>query len=155
MRYIDCTLGRELTEEEIAALPPEPVPTLAEAKAALKAAVRTHQASMFDGGWAHDFGEAGVHTLDLRDADDKANWTLLLFKVTGMVGAGAGAFPVTLRTAANETISISAAETQAVMGAFLQWGESMLAAKWALDNQIDDAASHAALDAIDVTVGWP
>lgn len=124
------------------------------AKAAKKELVKDHQAALFQAGWTHEFS-VGTHTLDLRNADDKANWHLLLSKTDKMIAAGAGAAPVKLRTAANATIEIAASEANAAMTAFLSWGEDMLSAKWAVDEEIDQAADHAALAAIDITVGWP
>ena len=151
----DCALGRELTPEEVAALPaPDPLP-LDEQKARLKAEIKAQQAALFQSGWTHDFGAAGTHTLDLRSPDDKANWTLLLIKAQGMIGAGAGAMTVTLRTQANETIELTATETATAMAQFLSWGEDMLSAKWGLDEAVDAAADVEAMAAIDITAGWP
>lgn len=109
----------------------------------------------FQGGWTHDFATAGTHTLDLRNADDKANWTLLLIKTGKMVDAGAGAAPIKIRTAANVSITVPASEANAAMVAFLGWGEAVLAHKWSLDEAIDAAADVAALAAIDIEAGWP
>jgi hypothetical protein len=128
---------------------------LADARGVLKAAVKRRQAELFAAGWTHDFGAAGTHTLDLRDADDKANWTLLLIKTQGMIAAGGGALPVTLRTQANATIELTATDANAAMIAFLAWGEDMLTAKWDRDAAIDAAEEHAALEAIDIEAGWP
>lgn len=149
----DCSLGRELTPEEIAALP-VPSLSLAERQAAAKALVKAEQTARFAAGWTHEFS-VGTHTLDLRDADDKANWTLLLIKTQGMVGAGYGAAPITIRTADDETIVVPASEANAAMAAFLAWGEALLSAKWDFDGAIDAASDAEELDAIDLEAGWP
>ena len=147
--YEIAKVGQVWTQQwEIAALP------LDERKAALREAVKAKQAEIRMAGWAHDFGAAGTHTLDLRDAEDKVNWTLLLTKASGMIAAGAGAAPVKIRTAANETITVTANEARDAMLAFLAWGEVLLSAKWALDTAIT-AADQAGIGNIDINVGWP
>lgn len=132
-----------------------PVVDIAAAKDEKRAALARQRNAIFRSGWTHDFGAAGTHTLDLRNADDKANWTLLLIKTQGMIAANAGASPTTIRTAANETASVTAAQANATMVAFLGWGEAVLAHKWALEEAINEAADIAALDAVDIEAGWP
>lgn len=132
-----------------------PVIPLDDAKAAKKVAIKAHQAVLFAAGWTHDFGAPGVHTLDLRGADDKGNWTLLLIKTQGMIAAGGGAMPVRIRTAANATIEVTATIANAAMVQFLAWGEAMLSNKWDLDEAVDAAATTNDVDGIDETAGWP
>ncbi|MBD3762475.1 hypothetical protein [Rhizorhabdus sp.] len=127
---------------------------LAEVKDELRAMLTRQRDTILQGGWTHDFGVAGVHTLDLRHADDKANWTLLLIKTQGMIAAGGGGAMITIRTAANASINVTATEANAAMVAFLGWGEAVLAHKWNLDEEIAEA-DLAALGAIDVEAGWP
>jgi hypothetical protein len=128
---------------------------LGETKTAKLAAIKDKQLAVQMAGWTHDFGAEGTHTLDLRDADDKANWILLLTKTSGMVAAGSGAAPVNIRTAENETIVVSATDARAAMLAFLAWGEVLLSAKWALDAAVIAATDTAAVAAIDINAGWP
>jgi hypothetical protein len=105
-------------------------------------------------GWTHDFGAAGVHTLDLRpDKDDKANWTLLLLKTEKMITAGGGELPVKIRTSLNASIEVTAIEANAAMIAFLAWGEALFDHKWALDDDIQAVETFADLAAIDLS--WP
>lgn len=129
--------------------------TFAERKEAKRKAVKAVQERRFAAGWTHDFGAAGVHTLDMRNADDKGNWTLLLIKTQGMIAAGVMDAPVSIRTADNLHISVSANAAHAAMNKFLAWGEDMLKRKWVLDDEIDAAADEVELDAIDIEVGWP
>lgn len=128
---------------------------LEELKAVRRADVKARQEALFLAGWTYDFAAAGTHTLDLRNADDKSNWTLLLIKTQGMVAAGAGAMPVEIRTASNVKIAVPAAEANAALLEFLAWGEAMLKAKWDLDDAIEAAVDEAALAVIDVGAGWP
>ena len=135
-----------------------PVVDLEAAKAEKRGELTRQRDAIFQGGWTHDFGEAGVHTLDLRNADDKTNWTLLLIKTGKMVEGGAGAAPIKIRTAATNpgvSIVVPASEANAAMVAFLGWGEGVLARKWALEEAIDAAAGPTELDAIDIESGWP
>lgn len=133
-----------------------PIVPLDDVKAAKKAEIKAVQTGRFAAGWTHDFGAAGVHTLDLRPGtNDKSNWTLLLIKTQGMIGAGFGAAPVSLRTAADELITITANEANAAMTAFLAWGEALLSHKWELDDAVDAAANTQAVAAIDAGAGWP
>ncbi len=125
------------------------------AKAAKRAALTDQRDAVLQSGWTHDFGEAGTHTLDLRNADDKVNWTLLLIETQGMIAAGGGDTPVEIRTAANVSIFVTASVANAAMVSFLGWGKAALAYKWALDEAIQSAADFAALDAIDIGAGWP
>lgn len=129
--------------------------SLGDLKAEKRAAVKEAQTSRFAAGWSHDFGSAGTHRLDLRGADDKANWTLLLIKTQAMIGAGAGAAPISIRTADDAQITVPASTANAAMGQFLAWGEAMLKAKWDHDDAIASASDEAALAAIDVEAGWP
>lgn len=129
--------------------------TLDDAKAAKRSQVKAKREAAFRAGWVHDFGDAGTHTLDLRHADDKTNWTLLLIKTSGMIAADLGAETVTIRTAANESIEISATDANAAMTAFLAWGEAVLAKKWALDEAIAAAEDGEALAAVDIEADWP
>jgi len=129
---------------------------LDEAKAAKRAAITDRYIEHVRAGWTHDFGAAGIHTLDLRpEKDDKANWTLLLLKTDGMIKAGGGALPVKIRTAANVSIEVTAAEANAAMIAFLAWGEAGLDYKWELDDLAVATQSFADLEAIDIEAGWP
>jgi hypothetical protein len=105
-------------------------------------------------GWTYEFS-VGTHALDLRNADDKINWTLLLTKAGGMIGAGYGETTLSIRTADNQTITIPATEARDAMLAFLQWGSELMTAKWALDEQVQAATSFAELEAIDIDTGWP
>jgi hypothetical protein len=129
---------------------------LEQAKVEKRAALKERYTERFVQGWTHDFGAAGVHTLDLRPGtDDKANWTLLLIKAQGMIAAGAAEAPVTIRTAANTSISVTATMAAEAMTAFLGWGEAMFADKWARDDAINDAETFADLAGIDIETGWP
>lgn len=123
-------------------------------RANMLAEIKAKQEAIKASGWTHQFS-VGTHTLDLRNADDKVNWTLLLMKAGGMVSAGAGDALVNIRTAADVTISIPATEAQEAMLAFLDWGGDLMTAKWDLDTLVMAAEDNADLDSIDINEGWP
>lgn len=132
------------------------VPDLAANRLLKLEAIKVTQAERFLQGWSYDFGTGvGTHTLDMRDADDKTNWTLLLIKTNAMIGASAGAAPVHIRTATNEVITVTADVANTAMQQFLAWGENMLRHKWDLDAAVGATTSMAELDAVDITAGWP
>ena len=145
-------LSQEDAQPQLVSLP---LPTIAARKLSMLDAVRSAQEGHRLAGWEHDFGEAGVHRLDLRDAEDKTNWSLLLTRTDRMIAAGAGSATVKIRTAGNEQIPVPASVANAAMLAFLAWGEELLSRKWDLDDAISAAGSHAALDLIDPSAGWP
>lgn len=129
--------------------------SLEEAKEVKKQEVKKAQTQHFLSGWTYDFGAAGIHTLDLRDANDKANWTLLLIKTQGLIAAGFASAPTDIQTSADQTITVTASEAFAAMQTFLQWGEDVLKHKWTLDAQIDLCATLEDLRLIDETAEWP
>lgn len=120
-----------------------------------KEKVKEYQSQLFLNGWTHIYSNGETHTLDLRTADDKANWTLLLIKTQGMISAGYGEASVNLRTANNDTITITANEAFQVMTAFLAWGEAMLRRKWDLDTEIGACETLQDIAAIDISSNWP
>jgi hypothetical protein len=133
-----------------------PEPTLAERKAAMTAATKAKFGQIMLDGYAHNFGgSAGWRTLDMRDADDKANWTLLLIKCQGLNAAGAGSTSVTIRSQDNETFATTASTALTAMQAMLGWGEAAFARKWALEAEIEAVSTEAELTAIDINANWP
>jgi len=127
-----------------------------EARAAARDRVREQFAAVTRAGFAYDFGVAiGTRRLDMRNADDKGNWTLLLLKCQGMIAAGAGAATVQIRAQDNSTFEVSAADAATAMQAMLGWGGDIYTRKWALDDEIAGASSSDELAAIDVAAGWP
>lgn len=134
-----------------------PAPTLAERKVAMKEALKQEQINRFLAGFTYDFGgQIGVHTFDMRpDKDDKANWHLGMTECAANVQGGNGAGAFNMRSAANVTVQTTYAGGLACLQAMLAWGKVMLSNKWSIEDAINVAEDHAALDLIDVTVGWP
>ena len=157
MATVDCTDKRELTDDEIAALPqPEP-PTLEERKdAAMQELLRVERAR-YEQGFTYDFGlPIGQKTFQLRPwKDDKANWTLGLIECNGKIASGLGADTFHMRTMDNEIVATTYQKGQDALGAMLAWGKQMMMRKWSLADAIEAAPDDAALDLIDLESGWP
>jgi hypothetical protein len=127
--------------------------SLTEQKAIKASAIKGRFQTVMLGGYQHNFGgSAGIRTLDMRDADDKANWTLLLIKCQGLIAQGLGANAVTIRGQNNETFTVSANTAFAGLQAMLAWGEAAFSRKWALEAQI---AASSDPESIDIEADWP
>ncbi|MTJ81734.1 MAG: DUF4376 domain-containing protein [Telmatospirillum sp.] len=98
---------------------------------------------------------AGQQVLQTRNETDTSNWILLESSCADLISAQQGATPVTIRTASNATVTVSATQAKAVMAAAKKRGSAILAYAWTLKNQIASAQTVAAVKAIDITAGWP
>lgn len=152
----DCALGRELTEEEVAALPaPSPLP-FDQQQAALSALVDQKREATFAAGFMPASGPLAGKTLQVRDIVDRTNWLTSQAAYAAAIAAGGGAIiGADFRTADNETISMSYSAGHGVLLAMAEWGQSIMARSWTLKDTIAAAADEAALDAIDIDAGWP
>src|SRR5438067_13868736 len=144
---VDCSTGEETWIDT-------PDPSLDVVKDSFFTSIKQKRDEVLAGGWTNDFGTAGIHTLDLRDSDDKVNWTLLLIKTQAMITAGAGSIQVEIRTSSNESIFIPASDANTAMQSFLAWGQGVLKRKWDLDNQVTAAQSVDDLNLINIEEGW-
>jgi len=104
-----------------------------------------------------DFGAPhGVLHLQLRGTDDQANWLTLQAKAMSLIAAGQGdAEVLAIRTEENITVPVTANAAAQIMDALSSFGGNMKAHHWALKDAINAAEDQAALDAIDITAGWP
>lgn len=104
-----------------------------------------------------DFGAPfGVLHLQLRGTDDQANWLTLQAKAMNHISAGQGdAEVLAIRTEENITVPVTANVAAQVMDALSSFGGNMKAHQWALKDAINAAEDEAALEAIDITAGWP
>ena len=108
-------------------------------------------------GYPHDFGgEIGVKVLQTRDIHDRTNWLVSQASYGAAVAGGAGAvMGAAFRTEDNVNITLSYADGLNVLLAMAAWAAAHYARSWELKDAIADAADEAALDAIDITSGWP
>lgn len=146
---IDCTTG----EATIAA---DPVPTVAERKAAMRSQINSKRGRLFAAGYAPASGPLAGHTLQTRNVEDRSNWLTSQAAYSAAVAGGSGAtMGANFRTAANDTVTTSYADGLAVLLAMAAWGAAVMGASWAHKDAVDAAEDHAALDNIDLGAGWP
>ncbi|MEC5291957.1 hypothetical protein VSX64_14455 [Aurantimonas sp. C2-6-R+9] len=126
------------------------------ARAAKAVAVNAQRDAIIGVGYQHNFGAtAGIRTLDQRSEGDAINWLGLKNLADAAIAAGAGADPMEIRDAADETFSASATVVSSALVAMAQWRGAVMSRSWALKDAIAAAADEAALDAIDIEAGWP
>lgn len=130
----------------------DPPPTFAALKAAKRIAVIREYAARMAVGFPLGNGD----TLQVRDSD-KANWLTLKDVCDDAIAAGGGSQPCAMppRTTNNGYVTGTYAETKALLQSLRSWAGAMMARLFQLKDAVDSAADEAALDAIDVTTGWP
>jgi hypothetical protein len=122
----------------------------------LKAAKRAAAVAEYTARMAVGFPLGNGDTLQVRDSD-KANWLTLKDVCDDAIAAGGGGQPCAMppRTTNNAYVTGTYAETKALLQNLRSWGGAMMARLFVLKDAVDTAADQAALDAIDVTTGWP
>lgn len=110
-----------------------------------------HQATGYD----HDFGAPGVHRLQTRETD-LPYWLALAQTASIQIGLGHGDVPHgAIRTADNVNVPVTASQALAAMLGMQAHLGAILAHSWALKDEVMAAEGLTALDAIDVSAGWP
>lgn len=134
----------------------EPIP-LEQAKAAAHAAVVAKREAMFAAGFSPSSGPLEGHTLQVRNETDKINWLTSATSYSAAVAAGAGSVQgATFRTMANETVILTYAQgLTVIVQDMAAWGAAIMARSWVLKDAIEAASNLAAVEAIDITSGWP
>ncbi|MEN9924073.1 MAG: hypothetical protein RL268_199 [Pseudomonadota bacterium] len=151
MPVFDCALGRELTPEEIAALPAETRPTIAVRKAALWEQVKANRDAMTDAPGAVTQTPLGSVQVD---AKSKQNINGLV--TMALIAKGAGApFSEPFTLADNSVATLNADQMIGLGVAVGKYVAAVHEVARALRDAIEAAATHAALDAIDIGAGWP
>ena len=152
----DCSLGRELTQQEVAALPPAPRGTVAERKVRMRERIETMRDRCFQAGFTVPSGPLAGKVLQTRDLEDRTNWLTSQAAYMAAISQGGGAVQAaSFRTEGNETITVTYSEGFAALMMMAEWGKTVMGNSWALKDAVKEAGTHAALDAIDVTAGWP
>lgn len=107
-------------------------------------------------GYLHDFGgETGAHVLQTRP-DDRTNWLSLTARAQIAVGDGQGDDPFTvLRTADNANVVVTAAGALDAMTGMYDHLAAIMRRGWELKDAISAAAAMEAVEAVDITAGWP
>ncbi|WP_139802576.1 hypothetical protein [Aurantimonas sp. 22II-16-19i] len=122
----------------------------------LLAAINARRDAVIAAGYQHNFGAtAGIRRLDQRDARDDTAWLSVKLLASDLIAAGQGSQAIQIRDAGNETFSTSAETADAAMSAMGVWRSAVSSHSWTLKDAVNAAADEAALDAIDITEGWP
>lgn len=146
------TIHRELTAEDIEALRG----TLDDQKAARLAAVASEYGVRIAVGYPVTL-EGVEETLQCRNNEDRTNWLALLDACREAVADGHGAVPIQppLRCTSNREYALTCADTIPLLKGVRAWAGDLLKNRWTLSDQIRAAETVEALDAIDITIGWP
>lgn len=134
-----------------------PAPTLGELRDQANAAVNAKREAVFAAGFPVSGGALDGQHLQLRNADDKANWLIVDKNARLAVAAGAGDVPlIPVRTLENQTITVTPNQALAVLADLEAWGQAVLARSWALKDQ-NDAATEAGdlVGPAELETGWP
>lgn len=147
MVRFDTDLGRELTPDELAALPPDEPMALADRKAAMRDAVNARKAALDNGVALTPSGPCNCDS----DSRGKISGAVLSYIAQGQPAE----FSIDWTMADDSDVTLSGAELVAMglsVGGFIEdvHGHSRV-----LKAAIDAAEDHDALDAIDISEGWP
>ncbi|WP_274626580.1 hypothetical protein [Arvimicrobium flavum] len=130
--------------------------TFEERKDAKASAINARRDALLTGGYTVEAGVMAGKVLQTRDVDDRNNWLVSQTTYTIAVGAGHGAVEdAHFRTEDNVSFTLSYADGQAVLLAMAAWGAAVMRNSWTLKDAVTAAADDAALDAIDIEMGWP
>lgn len=115
-------------------------------------AYQTH----IDGGFPTTF-EGNAETLQCASDTDRANWLIFLGVCQEAVAAGFGdqPIPIALRCTSNRSYVVTFAEAVILIQNMRTWGLSAQANLWRLKDLLDAAETGDALNAVDLTEGWP
>lgn len=147
----DCSLGRNLTPEEIAALPAPPLPSLADAKLAkweVVKAIRDAKELADDAVAPTPFGPV--------QCDDRSKLKISGLVQMALIAKSAGQpFSEGFTMADNSVVTLTADMAIGMGIATGRFVSSLHERARALRTAIEAAQDHAALDAIDIGAGWP
>lgn len=130
--------------------------TLDAMKTSVCAAIDAKSAAIYGAGYAPSLPALAGKTLQLRDANDKANWTLSLIECQAEIAQGNGAVQgETIITTDNTSVTLSFTDCAAVLAGMLTWGKQVLFNARTLKDAVLNAADGAAVKAVDLSTGWP
>ena len=151
MATVDCTDKRELTDDEIAALPqPEP-PTLEERKTAIWETVKAKREALTDSPGATVQTPVGE-----VQSDAKSQQKILgLVQMAVLANLNSQPFSEEFTLADNTTVTLDAAQMISLGVAVGENVADVYAHARTLRGEIEAAPDDAALDLIDRETGWP
>lgn len=137
--------------------PADPEPTLDDLRATANAAVNAKREAVFEAGYPVASGPLVGQHLQLRSADDKANWLIAEKNARAAIAAGAGdAALIPTRTLENNTVVLTPNQTVAVLAGLEAWGIEVMGRSWVLKDHNDAATDVAGLiDGEMLASGWP
>ncbi len=122
--------------------PEPPVVSLEEQRDARNLAVNVKREQVFEAGFLVEDGALAGCRLQLRGADDKANWLIVEKNARKAVAVGGGEVAIIpVRTLENQTIMVSPLYVLDVLDALEAWGLTVMSRSWTLKDQNDRAAS--------------
>lgn len=140
---------------------------LEERKAAMLTAADARRDECQQSDFTYDFGEiealddagqsipAGERALQMRYDPDQRNWQALQSQAVLAVMAGQGTTVMPMRAEDNWNVQTTASDVLAATTAMFLRNAAILFHGGALKSQIRAAGSGSALDAINITTGWP
>lgn len=137
--------------------PVDPEPTLDDLRATANAAVNAKREAVFEAGYPVASGPLVGQHLQLRSADDKANWLIAEKNARAAIAAGAGDVAmIPTRTLENNTLVLTPHQTVAVLSGLEAWGLAVMDRSWALKDRNDAATDISGLvDDEMLRSGWP
>lgn len=113
--------------------------------------------AFLDAGFPVTF-EGVSETLQVGRDSDKSNWLIFKGALDDAVGARApldGPSPLPIRCTSNNSYSLTLGEALTVISDMRAWGFAALGNSWRLKDALNAAQTGEALNAVDLTEGWP
>lgn len=113
--------------------------------------------AFLDSGFPVTFEGVG-ETLQVGRDSDKSNWLIFKGALDDAVAAGApidGPSPLPIRCTSNNSYQITLGGALQTISDMRAWGFAALANSWRLKDAINAAQTGEALNAVDLTEGWP
>lgn len=98
---------------------------------------------------------AGSKALQMRFDPDQRNWLGLQSQALAAVISGQGDYPMPMRAEDNYNVQTTAMQVLPATAALFARNAAVLFHGGALKTQVRNAANGAALDAINISIGWP
>jgi hypothetical protein len=132
-----------------------PPPGLAEAKLVQRQAVNALRDEKRSAGLSYSFPDSLTGTVDTVNQVDYTNLQALVTTAQVLAASGETGAVLAFRDAEDQTHALTPEEVIALGMAVTQHQAAIYAASWPIKDAITAAADQVALDAIDITAGWP
>lgn len=133
-----------------------PLPTLDVLRTRALVAVNARREAVFAEGFLVTTGALENLHLQLRNADDKANWMIVEKRARAAIAATLDGTPIIpIRVLENQTVMVTPEYAIEVLTGLETWGGAVMAHSWTLKDAITAASDENDLAAIDLDSGWP